>query len=302
MGVIDHEVTMKHLFAVLVLALGASLSTMFIHPSFAYADSAYTLLSFTPVIMTTAAAADQTDQPVVHKTWGQLKVLYRGNDTPSVSNQSSSQSARVGLKPGATTMAVSYPTSYYLLYVPWLSQFSNGGQDCCSRNCGQTCSLMIDGYYRHYAPTAANLNSLDWWLVGRYGGAYAPANSHDTWFGGTNPLGNVIGSYFGYAYYYQNAGSVDDLSRLFTAVRNGVPVIVGVLESGGMLSTSSGYAHWVILVGYEQDTGEVIINDPGTSYSSKGYFHHYPISYFDASWRTQGRIWAPVESGMCRYF
>ena len=104
---------MKRFLAVLVLALGATLSMMFIHPSIASADSAYTLSTLTPVVMTETAAAEQTDQkPVVRKTWGAVKMLYRGNDV-QLPGQTSPQANRM-MKPAATPTFLSGG-----VYVKW---------------------------------------------------------------------------------------------------------------------------------------------------------------------------------------
>lgn len=111
---------MKALFAVLVLALGATLSTMFVHPSFAYADSAYTLSSFTPVVMTEIAAPDQTSQqPVVKTSWGAIKALYRSDAPSAVTNPASIKKQGVGPMNSVDQKAGLFPGGDWSSRVAW---------------------------------------------------------------------------------------------------------------------------------------------------------------------------------------
>ncbi len=194
-------------------------------------------------------------------------------------------------KPGAQFSGIVYPGWYKELPVPWLPQVPPGDW-ANTKNCGQACALMVHAYFNWYCPGPSGITNANRWLASRFGDSrYLSSNGWYTNFSGRNVLGVLIVEYFRKAYLVRYGSSYDDISQILAEIQNGKPVIVGVMISGGRLVSSGGIAHWSLAVGYDQGTGEIILNDPGTNSGNKV---HYKFATFDASWRTQGRIFVPV--------
>lgn len=251
------------------------------------------LIAAVVVGMFTTAIADETS-PTTNTTWGGVKVIYLDPPSPNVTAPSTVA------RPGAQPNAMSYPAWYKELPVPWVTQFLRGSTDAGTKTCGPACVVMIDSYFRHVTPTEVMiwnaLEFLNWRFPGR---GYYSANSKPTYFTNDNTLGTLISQRYGYAYAAQQAPGDADLSRAFRAINAGFPVIVSVMEDGGVpVGYNSGIYHWVVLVGFNQGNGsEVIVNDPGTHYAFKGNKRHIPMATFLASWRISGRWWVVVENG-----
>lgn len=227
---------------------------------------------------------------------------------PKTTNNGATSSTTVISKPGAQPDALSYPSWYVELPVPFVSQFSVPNSTKESKNCGQASGSMCDGYYRGYQPWSQTIIGVDKWLDGQFPNlGYATPNSYFTHVVAPRyALTKLVQNYYGYASYYETGATTDNLSRIFRAIAAGVPVIVSTEISNGYIVTTSATDHWCVLVGYDQGGGgQVILHNPGTSDDSvggKGKFHHMSIADFMKTWSLSGGYWMPVEKGMCRYF
>jgi hypothetical protein len=203
--------------------------------------------------------------------------------------------------------AVSFPSWYKELAVSWNTQFIPGSTTA-TKNCGQACATMIDGYYKLYCPGSTTIVNVDRWLDAKFPGlGYATPNSYYTHvIGPRYALSKVIQEYYRYSSYYEIGATEVNLGRIFKAINAGVPVIACVEISGGAIVPWNATDHWVVVVGYNQGNGgEVILHNPGTTDSAvggKGKFHHMRISDFMKSWAYAGGYWMPVMNGSSRYF
>lgn len=221
--------------------------------------------------------------------------LLKDNPTGPAATMNSAvadSSAHAIDKPGAMPLAVLYPSWYKELPVSWLPQVPPGDWGN-TKNCGQACAVMCDGFFKRYCPSSGAIVAADVWLNARFPGlGYASPNSYYTHFTGRNALGALLVERFGLRYGVTYGSSSNDITRIVEAVYWGRPVIVGVMISGGRLVSSGGVAHWALVVGYDQNYGgQLILNDPGTNSGNK---KRISMGDFDATWRTQGRIYAPV--------
>lgn len=203
-------------------------------------------------------------------------------------------------KPGAWPAAISWPNWYRELPVAWLPQLPPGTNWALTKNCGQTCALMCDGYFRGYRPTSNHIVEADWWLNGRFPGVgFAPPYSYYTNFVGRNALGTLLREKYGLKYYVNSASYNQelDLSNVLWNIEWGHPVICAVRISGGNIVTSGGVEHWTLVVGYDRNYGgQVILNDPGTNSGNKKRVN---VGTFLQSWSSvwmgsKNRIWVPV--------
>lgn len=186
----------------------------------------------------------------------------------------------------STTQAQQYPPM--LLSVPWLPQVSPGDW-ANTKNCGQTVSLMVDGYYDRYSPTSSDITNANQWLRTRFGDRrYLDANGYYTHFTtGRNELGAMLSELHGIRYSVLHGGNT---SSILYQLNLGRPVIVGCKISRGSLVATGGVPHWSLVIGWDPVRREFIMNEPG---SSSGRMRRVSITQFDASWATQGRIYAP---------
>lgn len=178
-----------------------------------------------------------------------------------------------------------------LLPVPWLCQVPPGDWNN-TKNCGQTCSAMLGGYFKGFTPASSAITNENKWLATRFKDSRytTSANGYYTHFNdGRNSLGVLLKEYYGLNSTVRNGSNITDVLKELNAGR---PVIVGVKISGGKVVSSGGVAHWALAVGWNARDGKIILNDPGTN---SGRQIQYSVSAFDASWVTQGRIYAPIS-------
>jgi len=177
--------------------------------------------------------------------------------------------------------------SYYLP-VPFLKQVPPGDWTN-TKNCGQTCAVMLGGYFNKTAVTSTQITAQNTWLANyTHDTRYNNANG---WYTGGSSIGayrTLLSQVHHLNSFVYNGSSFDDILNYGC---DGFPVIAGVMISGGNLVSSGGLAHWVIVVGY--DGCNVIINDPG---SSSGNARRYSLATFVASWSTQAKIYMPISN------
>lgn len=176
----------------------------------------------------------------------------------------------------------------YNLSVPFTPQVPPGDWSN-TKNCGQTSSAMVFGYYGFYNYTSPNyddITSIDTWLASHYNdNRYLDPNGYYT---STTMLTELAKSYGGFSqsYYGQN-WTIDQLK---TQIQAGHPVIVAVYTN---MNTSS-YKHFMVLRGVRLDSGgnviQVIVNDPGHSLASgMGENYTYDVATFMNAWSKQGK-------------
>ena len=186
-----------------------------------------------------------------------------------------------------TAAAQPYPPM--LLQVPFQCQYPPGDASN-TKNCGQTCALMLDAYYDRYTPSSSQITATNKWLSTTLRDSrYLDANGYYTHFNdGRNSLGRMLREYHGLKYSVLNGGS---FNSVLYQLNMGRPCIVGVKISGGKIVSSGGVAHWALAVGYDPIKHQMILNDPGTR---SGRYVRLSMPDFEKSWATQGRIYAPV--------
>jgi len=180
----------------------------------------------------------------------------------------------------------SYPRQSISLNVPFLPQVAPGTW-AETKNCGQTCAVMLAGYFNRTAVNADRITAQNSWLA-RYTGDQR-YNQTNGWYTGGNALNNfraLLSQYNSLNTAVCNGSTPEDVVN---QTANGRPCIVGVMISNGSLVSRGGVAHWAIVVGW--DGRNIILNDPGTN---RGNHIAYSIDAFNASWATQGKIYMPV--------
>ena len=190
----------------------------------------------------------------------------------------------IDVKPAA---AQPYPPM--LLRVPFQCQYPPGDPGN-TKNCGQTCALMIDAYFDGYRPSGSKITSTNTWMARRFGDSrYKSANGYYTHFyDGRNSLGRMLREYHRLRYSVMRGGN---FTSVLYQLRMGRPVIVGVAIRSGRIVTSGGVAHWALAVGYDPRRHQMILHDPGTR---GGRYVRMNMRDFEKSWATQGKIYAPV--------
>lgn len=175
-----------------------------------------------------------------------------------------------------------FPPYSFSLNVPFVTQVPPGDW-ANTKNCGQTCAVMLGGYFKGSAVNSTAITSQNTWLATytrdtRY-------NQANGWYTSLSQLKALLGQKHGLQTSYPACAS---LEQLINVVASGKPCIVGVKISGGKLVSSGGVDHWALVVGWN---GNVIVNDPG---SSSGNHRSYSVAAFDASWATSGRSYMAV--------
>ncbi|MBU1202625.1 C39 family peptidase [Patescibacteria group bacterium] len=176
-----------------------------------------------------------------------------------------------------------YPPYSFSLRVPFLTQVPPGDW-LNTKNCGQTCAVMLGGYFNNSPVNSSQITAQNVWLANYTGNScYNRANGCDT---SIYRLKTLLEQKHKLRTSYPACST---LEQLINIVASGKPCVVGVMIKSGNLVSSGGYPHWAIVVGWN---GNVIINDPG---SSRGNHRSYSIAAFDASWATQGRTYFSVS-------
>lgn len=189
----------------------------------------------------------------------------------------------------ASDVEAQYNFPPMLLQVPFLPQVPPGDWSN-TKNCGQTCAVMLKGYFGYYCPSPQAITDANKWLANRLGNSrYYDPNGWYTNFTGPNALGKLINEYCGLRC---GPASGSDVSAILNEISRGRPVIVGVHIRNGRLATSGGISHWALAIGWNARDRRIILNDPGTS---SGRQIQYPVADFEQSWGIDGRIYAPVS-------
>lgn len=182
-----------------------------------------------------------------------------------------------------------YPPYCFGLNVPLLAQVPPGnwspnppGSNNFTHNCGQTCCVMLSGYFNGTAVNSTAITAENTWLASYTGNqTYNQPNGWDT---NTSQLNALLWQKHN-LHSSVNVGTT--LDQVINTVASGKPCIASVRISGGNLVPSGGYGHWVIVVGWN---GNVIINDPGCGVVRRSY----SVSAFNASWTAGGKYYMPV--------
>jgi len=178
----------------------------------------------------------------------------------------------------------SFPGYSFYLPVPFKAQVLPGDWSN-TKNCGQTCVVMLAGYLNNSAVNVSQITAQNTWLYNYTGNSsYNDANGYYT---SANQLQTLLNQKHGLSSSILYGTSLDDV---LSAAYSGKPCIVNVKISGETLVSSSGVDHWALLVGY--DGTNVVVNDPGTSY---GNGKLYSAATFLASWTAGNKLYMPVS-------
>lgn len=189
----------------------------------------------------------------------------------------------------------SYPLICRTINVPWIAQAQTAAGLSGSHRCGQACALMFAGYFHGTPVNWTQITLGDQFLQRRFPQKpYTSTNGWYTWFGGENPLGQLLGDHYRLNYEWHQSGGTADM--LINNIVAGRPVLVGVRISGGNLvgPGTSGVQHWVIAVGWDAISptdGIINVNDPGTDRGTRRGDH----LGFLRSWSTSGYEYAFVS-------
>jgi len=181
------------------------------------------------------------------------------------------------VKEGPLSKAASYPSYSFCLNVPWMSQLPTGTDWNKTNNCGQTCCVMLGGYFNHGSVAPWVIDAENRWL--RYPTPYGNTT-------GPSTLRNLLWGFHRLRSQYHVGNEPDDVVMEGT---RGRPVIVGVRTR---MSPSGGRAHWMLFVGYSGNY--MYFHDPGRSSAKRGRFVRYTIDEFRRSWKNQGKKYLPV--------
>ncbi|GEM_PF-646607 len=162
--------------------------------------------------------------------------------------------------------------------VPWIKQANPPGTWSYTRNCGQTCYLMVECYLNGTIPSAEGIKSIDDWLDTSYGD---PVRDYNGSYTTTAKLVDLAREYGNFKNAERHSGW--SLDQLRDELDQGYPVIVGVYTR---MNTSSGVPHFMVLVGIEGD--DVYVNDPGRDADYNGHNKVYSLDAFLGAWGEMG--------------
>ncbi len=176
----------------------------------------------------------------------------------------------------------SYPNYCFSLNVPFLVQYPPGDK-ANTKNCGQACAVMLGGYYNNGQVNSSIITSENSWLYNYTGDSrYLDPNGWYTSGSKLPAFQQLLLQYHGLQSTVRYGNHPDDVVM---ESANGNPPIAGVMISGGVLCSSGGVGHWVLVVGW--DGVHVILNDPGTV--NGNHISRYTVADFEASWATSGK-------------
>lgn len=186
-------------------------------------------------------------------------------------------------EPGESPEALfSYPPYSFVLNLPFLKQVPPGDW-AGTKNCGQTCVVMLAGYFNGTLALPSQITAQNTWLAEHLNDPrYNQANG---WYTGLGLLQTLLSEKHDLSSSIRSGNHADDVVNYAS---QGKPCIVGVMIKNGKLVSSGGVAHWALVVGWD---GQIVMHDPGTS---TGSFKKYSVAAFEASWATQGKSYMPV--------
>ncbi len=172
-----------------------------------------------------------------------------------------------------TPLSFAYNVQLQVSFIPQVPP-GNWKGEIRTRNCGQTCSLMVFSYYNQTTPTEDGIRDIDDWLYGRFS---HPINSYNGSYTDVSILATLAREYGGFSdsHAYGN-WSLDQLKNELSA---GYPVIVAT----HIVMDPSRLGHFMVLTGI--DDQYVYVNDPGLTHGGN---NHYSIDQFMKSWTAQG--------------
>lgn len=195
--------------------------------------------------------------------------------TPTVSNTNQASSP---------VLKSTFPGYSFCLAVPFLKQVPPGDW-ANTKNCGQTCAVMLSGYFNSTAVNSSQITAENTWLYNYTGNsAYNNANGYYT---SASQIQALLSQKHGLTSSILTGSTVDDI---LIQAYSGKPCIAHVRISGGVLVSTGGVDHWTLVVGY--DGYNVITNDPG---SSSGFNKAYSKATFTASWTVGNKLYMPVS-------
>jgi len=196
----------------------------------------------------------------------------------------SNSATQLAVQEKSAVAASTFPGYSFCLAVPWLPQVPPGDW-ANTKNCGQTCAVMLSGYFNKTAVNSSQITAENTWLYGYTGNsAYNNANGYYT---STTQIQALLLQKHGLTSSILTGATVDDI---LNQAYSGKPCIAHVRISGGTLVGSGGVDHWTLVVGF--DGYNVITNDPG---SSSGYNRAYSKAAFTASWTLGSKLYMPVS-------
>ncbi len=168
--------------------------------------------------------------------------------------------------------------------VPFKAQVLPGDWEN-TKNCGPTCVLMIDGYYKKYVPTEKNIKSInDWMGTPTYNGVVTNTTKLEELATKYCKLSNVS---------HDNASSSNAKNTIVDELNQGYPLICAVrLKMTNLVDKSNG--HFMVIRGYNSEG--VYVNDPGRSLESgQGENKYYLWETFLKSWETQNYAFVKIH-------
>ncbi|MEI7452494.1 MAG: C39 family peptidase [Candidatus Falkowbacteria bacterium] len=191
-----------------------------------------------------------------------------------------------GSKLKSATVSSTFPGYSFCLGVPWIKQFPPGDING-TKNCGQTCAVMLSGYFNGTAVNSAAIVAEDNWLASYYNDARFNNATGNSYVTTAAQIQTLLKQRHGLTATPFNGSTVDDMLAQAYA---GKPCIANVMIKAGLLATSGGAMHWTLVVGF--DGTYVITNDPGTQY---GFNKKYTKAEFTASWTVGNKLYMTVS-------
>ena len=185
----------------------------------------------------------------------------------------------------SAVIANTFPGYSFCLAVPWLMQVPPGDINN-TKNCGQTCAVMLSGYFNHTAVNSSQITAENTWLYNYTGNS--AFNNPNGYFTTASQIQALLSQKHGLTSSILYGTTVDDI---LSQAYSGKPCLANVRIIGGILVGTGGAAnHWTLVVGF--DGYNVITNDPGTQY---GFNKAYSKAAFTASWVTGNKLYMPVS-------
>jgi uncharacterized protein YvpB len=153
-----------------------------------------------------------------------------------------------------------------------------------TRNCGQTCALMVMAYYNGTGkPTDADIKQVDDWLAKNEG---EPIRDYKGSYTNKDEIATVAREYGGFTDSF--ADNKWDLQKLRSELDKGHPVIAAVWTD--MTVGKPHEQHFMVVTG--MDDKYVYVNDPG---HTKGEQVKYTIEQFKKAWDSQNNAVVVIE-------
>lgn len=186
-----------------------------------------------------------------------------------------------------------------LLDVPYLhqgmpSKYTGRSRVIWDNNCGQTSCVMVEAYYKKSEARVERVIEVNRVTGVKAGDPILASGEKSYTFGKSTNFSDysrILGEMMGLGNpIIGESGTLNDVKRVL-AKGNPVIVVLNVRYKKGGAPQKTDF-HAVVIIGYDDENGEIIIHDPGTS---NGKEARYGYDEFERNYWVLGKKYAYVE-------